>query len=665
MTYKITVDKKYIEIDANDEVISFVNNYFDGYYSVEPSNKNGSTEDRIIKIVEMREKPNADEIELIQKSGFKEILIHYNQKAKLYDSGDKKWLFYEKLNHIVSIKDGIIYYYLNTEDDNYLYIPMRIARDVIYAYLLESGFVEIHAASVEFNQTGLLIMGDKGAGKTTLLFQLLKDERVSFISNDKSFLKMQSGELKGYPISINLRRDIVKFVPETVTLFDLEQGNHYQHTEWEEYLHNEKKTFSIGDIRKRLDFSIASSANCNAILMPVNASGTFEEVSVNWKDLCNNIRQTPFLNWISLLIGRKISICLPQFEMLKNIVCIKVYRDCKTNDLLDYIEKKINLKKPNVLFLNPSRRIELITFFEEVCNIHIACYDNLDPCMVVFNTYATRVIKRNIDLEEIIALCEEWKIDLIIPWLESDMLSLFEQRDLLELHGIKLACGDSEGTKKAFNKLKVYEELTRKGIADIASYYNSDQMFDYPIVIKPCVGSGSYGVKIIRNELQFKAFFEPGMLIMKFLSGEEYTVDAFCKDGEALVCLPRKRIKHRAGECLISILQKNNILIEKTKQICKALELDGAINIQFIYDEDTQTFICTDINPRFGGGVVLSIHAGVNFPKLCIDYYLRGEVDCSDYQRINWGEVSTRWLKTEFTKTYSIRNIKNIDFMMQ
>lgn len=665
MTHKISVDRKYIEIDASDEVIKFVNNYFDKYYKIELYSNKDSEEDKIVKIVEIGEKLNNQEIKKIQNIEGKEIPIHYNQKVRLYDHGEQKWVFYENLNHVISIKDRIIHIYLNREDENYLYIPMRIIRDVIYAFLLESGFVEIHAASVEFNKAGMIIMGGKGAGKTTLLLQLLKDERVAFVSNDKSFLKMQSGELKGYPISINLRKDITRFIPEIAALFNFEQGNHYQHTEWEEYVDNEKKTFSISDIQNRLHFSIVPSTNCNVILMPVNTSGTFEEVSIDWKDICDNIRQTSFLNWISLLFGRNINSSIPHFEMFHNVLCLKVYRDCKICDLLNYIEGRTNEHKPNVLFLNPSRRIELISFFKEICNIYIACHDNLDPCMVVFNKNITRMIKRNIDLEEIIHLCEEWKIDLIIPWLESDMLCLFEQRDLLKLHAIKLACGDSEGTKKAFNKLKVSEELTKKGISDIASYFNTEQKFDYPIVIKPCIGSGSYGVKIIRNELQFKAFFEPNMLIMKFLNGEEYTVDAFCKNGDALVCLPRKRLKHRAGECLISVLEKNNTLIEKTKQICKALELDGPINIQYIFDEETQSFICTDINPRFSGGIVLSIHAGVNFPKLCIDYYLKGKTDCSDYKSINWGEISTRWLKTEFTKADSIRNIKNIDFMLQ
>ncbi len=318
--------------------------------------------------------------------------------------------------------------------------------------------------------------------------------------------------------------------------------------------------------------------------------------------------------------------------------------------------------KANILFINPSRRIELIEMFAGIGNVHIACYDELDPCMILFER--ARKIEKRINVDEILSICSEWNIDLIVPWLEKDMIILNNQWEMFYENGIKMVCGTSEGTIKAFSKKEVNDELLKKNIDHMAHYFSINDEFQYPIVIKPSIGSGSFGVKIVNNEDQLKAYYSPEKLLMKYYAGSEYTVDAFCCKGDAIVCLPRKRIKHRAGECLISKLENRTELVVQTRKICKELNLDGPVNIQYIYDADGESFVCTDINPRFGGGVVLSIKAGVNFPKLCVDYYLNNSIDREDYEHINWNLISSRWLKSEYTENIVERTIPNVDFSM-
>ncbi len=657
-------EKECILLTASEETISFMKQYFYSYYEVEEESIQSGEEQVVRKIKEMEEElSDSEKIKLKATEDVSELQIHYDQKACLYRHEGMAVIQYDRIEHILIIKDDTIFLYPNKEDLNYKYIPMRIVRDLIYFNLIVNGFYEVHAASVSLNGKGIMLIGERGAGKTTLLFQLLRNPDIHFVSNDKTFLNLNTMEMKGYPVSINIFKNITYFVPELSGLFNSNNTqHHYQHVEWDEYVKKDKRTFSIQDIQKFMHFPIKATSTCQVVLMPQKEIGGVEEVVLDETVIHDNIRYSKFTKWLSLLYGKKLESKEIVRQKNKDILYIKVYRDCDIDKLLEYIEKRLQLMKPNILFLNPSRRIELIEAFAEVGNIHIACYDELDPCMLLFEK--KRKIKQDMEVDELLHLCKEWNINLIIPWLEKDMLVLYEQWEQFRSNGIRIACGTSEGTKKAFSKKTVNEELINQNICNMAHYFNRNENFEYPIVIKPDIGSGSFGVKIIRNEKQLEAYYEPGKLLMKYYSGDEYTVDAFCCNGDAVVSLPRRRIKHRAGECLISKLEQKEELVEQTRLICEKLVLDGPINIQFIYDEDNHSFICTDINPRFGGGVILSIRAGVNFPKLCVDYYLGKRIDKQDYEHVDWQLISTRWLKSEITKSDAEQHIDNVDFMM-
>jgi carbamoyl-phosphate synthase large subunit len=79
--------------------------------------------------------------------------------------------------------------------------------------------------------------------------------------------------------------------------------------------------------------------------------------------------------------------------------------------------------------------------------------------------------------------------------------------------------------------------------------------------------------------------------------------------------VPRKRIEIRAGEVSKSQIIKNeNIMYQAAEVVTKLGAGPGVITLQlFLTDDGRVKFI--EINPRFGGGVPLSIKAGANFPK--------------------------------------------------
>ena len=108
----------------------------------------------------------------------------------------------------------------------------------------------------------------------------------------------------------------------------------------------------------------------------------------------------------------------------------------------------------------------------------------------------------------------------------------------------------------------------------------------------------------------------PNPICQELVKGTEYTCDVYVDFGMKARCVvPRKRIEVRAGEVSKGQVIKNaSIMSEATNLVEKLGAGPGVITLQlFLTGDDKVKFI--EINPRFGGGVPLSIKAGADFPK--------------------------------------------------
>ena len=136
-------------------------------------------------------------------------------------------------------------------------------------------------------------------------------------------------------------------------------------------------------------------------------------------------------------------------------------------------------------------------------------------------------------------------------------------------------------------------------------------------MIKPFDGSSSKGVTKITNEKELNFFkdYIPNAMIQEYISGDEYTVDVMVDfEGNIKTIVPRLRIETRAGEVSKGITKKDHDIIKAVENVVKALPSPvGCITLQCFKQENGEiSFI--EINPRFGGGIPLSIEAGANFP---------------------------------------------------
>jgi carbamoyl-phosphate synthase large subunit len=140
-----------------------------------------------------------------------------------------------------------------------------------------------------------------------------------------------------------------------------------------------------------------------------------------------------------------------------------------------------------------------------------------------------------------------------------------------------------------------------------------------PLFIKPRVGRGAIGAFPIHasRELEFFLGYVADPVIQEYLDGPEYTIDVFCgTDGQPVAIVPRERVVIRAGVSDRGRTVNDPRLIELARQTCRAIRFEGPINIQCrMRGKQPVVF---EINPRFSGGIPLTIEAGADFPRLLI-----------------------------------------------
>jgi carbamoyl-phosphate synthase large subunit len=172
------------------------------------------------------------------------------------------------------------------------------------------------------------------------------------------------------------------------------------------------------------------------------------------------------------------------------------------------------------------------------------------------------------------------------------------------------------------DKRKTYRFLRKNGFdtpvtISVASAISKKKL-NWPCFLKPWDGSASRGNAAVNNrkELLFFAKRIPNAICQEFIKGTEHTCDVYVDFSMKVRCVvPRKRIEVRAGEVSKAQVVKNSDIMGQSARLVETLRAGpGVITIQLFLTRDNKVkFI--EINPRFGGGVPLSIKAGANFPK--------------------------------------------------
>lgn len=156
-----------------------------------------------------------------------------------------------------------------------------------------------------------------------------------------------------------------------------------------------------------------------------------------------------------------------------------------------------------------------------------------------------------------------------------------------------------------------------------------------PWVVKPARGRGSRDVVYAKNRTRLKAAFTavPSAIAQTQLTGREFTADVLVgRDGQVLTCVPRWRDETKAGISVRGTTFDSTAVTTVVAAAVHAVGLTGPANVQGfvaapeVLDSDPDVEVdvtVVEINPRFSGGLPLTLAAGADV----VSAYLAGILD--------------------------------------
>ena len=276
-------------------------------------------------------------------------------------------------------------------------------------------------------------------------------------------------------------------------------------------------------------------------------------------------------------------------------------------------------------------------------------------------------------LSALLSLCRQEQIDVVVPQNTAELLLLATHKADFEATGTRILVSDKDSIERANNKYHLLQTARSLGIpttdyalcdtfAELEQQVLSRRNKGQLTVVKPPCGNGSRGVRIIidahARDRKHDFYHQkpsalyctleelhtilgdsfPELLVMDYLEGDEYTVDVL-RTEDAFVALPRKREVMRSGITFRASLERNEAIIDASRQLAEALDLRYCFGFQFKKDHNgvPQLLEC---NPRVQGTMVMSAFAGANIIAQSVRSLMGEPVDAMS---IDWNTRLVRY----------------------
>lgn len=297
------------------------------------------------------------------------------------------------------------------------------------------------------------------------------------------------------------------------------------------------------------------------------------------------------------------------------------------------IKYRYSMSEFNILFSAAGRRVSLIRHFKKTLYemgitgaVFAADAGKSAPASFVTDhrVQVPRVSSPDY-IPELLSLCERLKIRLLISLIDTDLTLLSQHKAKFIDVGTEVLVCDPATNEICFDKNNTWQFFTDNEI-DTPKVFSENEIqnlnaSDFPLLVKPWDGSCSIGVNKVNSleELHFFRQYVKNAIVQEYIQGDEYTCDAYVDfNGQVRCVVPRKRLETRAGEVSKGLTVNDADIIEAVNNVVAKLpHAAGCMTVQCFKQADGR--ICfIEINPRFGGGHPLSLHAGADFPKWII-----------------------------------------------
>lgn len=288
----------------------------------------------------------------------------------------------------------------------------------------------------------------------------------------------------------------------------------------------------------------------------------------------------------------------------------------------------------NIMVSSVGKRVELIELLRKTMdnmrikgNIIALDTDSTAPALYFADRhYLVSRCDSERFINEITDIARKENVSLMIPTIDTELPYLAVNRELIESNSsMQVMISDIDIIDIFFDKRNTASFFADKGIPVPGMYESMDDAV-LPVIVKPVRGSAARGIRIIEHNEQKKDIpAGDDVIIQEMIHGREITIDAFCDFKGNLVSVGmRERLRVRDGEVQIG----KTVFIEKIYRYIEKLiahgGFRGGVTFQaFIADGNVYFIEC---NPRFGGGLPLTIMAGNNFLSYLLQIIQNGEV---------------------------------------
>ena len=292
----------------------------------------------------------------------------------------------------------------------------------------------------------------------------------------------------------------------------------------------------------------------------------------------------------------------------------------------------------NILITSAGRRFELVEIWQKAVRSFLGSNSKVIACdMNPFESAACQIaddyfeicsVKEINFVDQLLEICIQKKIKLIIPTIDTELLVLSKVRNIFADHGIKIIVSDERLIRICRDKVKTINLFLELGLKSPKVYQKNNII--YPAFLKPIDGSSSKGIKKLNSsgDLSILDIDNSNNLFQEFVGKGwlEYSIDIYYNnDGYLLSCVPRERLEVRAGEISKGITRKNCVYDFVINKFSFLKGAKGAFTLQLFADINREQFLGIEINPRFGGGYPMSFASGANYPSMLIREHIYHE----------------------------------------
>jgi carbamoyl-phosphate synthase large subunit len=265
-----------------------------------------------------------------------------------------------------------------------------------------------------------------------------------------------------------------------------------------------------------------------------------------------------------------------------------------------------------------------VAVLDALCDREYVVAADADPAAVGLRLAPEAVVlPKCTDADFVDAIVEAGQGDAaLIVTVAEEALVLAGHQDALAASGVRSWLPSPAAVERCLDKWAFAETLAEAKVPAPATALAGSDGVPGPWVVKPRFGRGSRDVMYVSDhaELRYALKRVPDALVQTQLDGREFTADALVDPAGALVgCVPRWRQETRGGISTKGETFDDAAVTSAVAATLVAVGLTGPANVQGFVSADGHVRV-TEVNPRFSGGLPLSLAAGADL----VGQYLRG-----------------------------------------